>query len=215
MTAVIDAGALLSAAVAGCLYVVSPGPAVLALIGIGAAKGRRPALFFLFGHLLGDTLWCTLAITALVGAKVFDPLLFELVALACGLYLGRLGWKGVTARSAAGADDLVGEKPWMRGIAFGLTNPKSYPVALAMYTALFAGRAEALTFQAMPMLFLASLVGFLAGDAILSWTVGTGVMRRLYLAHAVTIVRVVGALFLVFAVTTLWEAVPKLAARLA
>ena len=209
----IDAGALLSAAIAGCLYVVSPGPAVLALIGIGAAKGRRPALFFLFGHLLGDALWCTLAVTALVGAKVFDPLLFELVALACGLYLGRLGWKGVTARSASGADDLVGDRPWMRGIAFGLTNPKSYPVALAMYTALFAGRAEALTFEAMPMLFLASLVGFLCGDAILAWTVGTGVMRRLYLAHAVTIVRVVGALFLAFAVTTLWEAVPKLVAR--
>jgi threonine/homoserine/homoserine lactone efflux protein len=210
----IDAGALLSAAVAGCLYVVSPGPAVLALVGIGAAKGRRPALFFLFGHLAGDALWCSLAITALVGAKVFDPLLFELVALACGLYLGFLGFKGVTARSAEGADDLVGERPWLRGIAFGLTNPKSYPVALAMYGALLAGRPEALTFAAMPLLFAASVVGFLCGDAILAWVVGTGVMRRLYLSHAVTIVRVVGALFLAFAASTLWEALPKLAARL-
>ena len=211
----IDTGALLSASVAGCLYVVSPGPAVLALIGIGAAKGRRPALQFLFGHLAGDTLWCSLAITALVGAKVFDPLLFELVALVCGLYLGFLGFKGVTARSSEGADDLVGDRPWLRGIAFGLTNPKSYPVALAMYTALFAGRPEALTFAAMPALFAASFVGFLCGDAILAWVVGTGVMRRLYLSHAVTIVRVVGALFLAFAASTLWETVPKLAARIA
>ena len=210
----IEAGALLSASVAGCLYVVSPGPAVLALVGIGAAKGRRPALFFLFGHLAGDTLWCTLAITALVGAKVFDPLLFELVALACGLYLGFLGFKGVTARSAEGADDLVGERPWLRGIAFGLTNPKSYPVALAMYSALFAGQAEALSVAAMPALFVASFVGFLAGDVILAWVVGTGFMRRLYLRHAVAIVRGVGALFLAFAASTLWEAVPKLAARL-
>lgn len=211
----IEAGALLAAATAGCLYVVSPGPAVLALIGIGAAKGRRPALFFLFGHLAGDALWCSLAIAALVGAKVFDPLLFELVALACGLYLGVLGFKGVTARSAEGADDLVGERPWLRGIAFGLTNPKSYPVALAMYGALFAGRPEALTFEATPALFAASLAGFLCGDAILAWIVGTGVMRRLYLGHAVTIVRVVGALFLAFAASTLWEAAPKLVARLA
>jgi hypothetical protein len=84
-----------------------------------------------------------------------------------------------------------------------------------MYTALFAGRAEALTFEALPALFVASLVGFLCGDVILAWVVGTGVMRRLYLSHAVTIVRVVGGLFLAFAASTLWEAVPKLIARLA
>ena len=209
----IDAAALLSAAVAGCLYVVSPGPAVLALVGIGAAKGRRPALTFLLGHLAGDTLWCSLAVLALVGAKVFDPLLFEIVALACGFYLGYLGFKGVTARSARGADDLIGDRPYLRGVAFGLTNPKSYPVALAMYTALFAGRPEALTVSAMPGLFLASFVGFLCGDAILAWIVGTGFMRRLYLSHAVTIVRVTGGLFLAFAATTLWEAVPKLVTR--
>ena len=206
--------ALLSAAIAGCLYVVSPGPAVLALVGIGAARGRGPAIRFLLGHLAGDTLWCTLAIMALVGAKVFDPLLFDLVALACGLYLGHLGWRGFTAQSARGADDLIGDRPWLRGVMFGLTNPKSYPVALAMYTALFAGQTEVLTFAAMPALFAASFAGFLIGDVILAWTVGTAFMRRIYLSHAVMIVRGTGALYRVFAVTTLWEAVPKLAARL-
>ena len=205
--------ALLSAAVAGCLYVVSPGPAVLALVGIGAARGRGPAIRFLLGHLAGDTLWCSLAVAALVGAKVFDPLLFDLVALACGGYLGFLGFKGVRAQSVSGADDLVGDRPWRRGVLFGLTNPKSYPVALAMYSALFAGQAEVLSVAAMPALFVASFAGFLAGDVILAWVVGTGFMRRLYLRHAVAIVRTTGALFLAFAATTLWEALPKLAAR--
>lgn len=201
---------LLASATAGCLYVVSPGPAVLALVGIGAARGRRPALFFLFGHLFGDLMWCSLAILALVGAHVFDPLLFEAVALVCGLYLGRLGWRAVTAHSARGADDLVGTHPWRRGVMFGLTNPKSYPVALAMFTALFTGQAESLSFAAMPALLAAAFVGFLAGDAILAWVVGTGLMRRLYLTHAVWIVRITGALFLSFAAATLWDAVPKL-----
>lgn len=204
---------LVASALAGCLYVISPGPAVLALIGIGAAKGRRPALFFLFGHLFGDTLWCSLAVLALVGAKVFDPLLFECVALACGLYLGHLGWRAVRARSANGADDLIGTHPWRRGVMFGLTNPKSYPVALAMFTGLLAGHAEALTFAAMPALLVSAFVGFLMGDLILSWLVGTSFMRRIYLSHAVLIVRITGALFLAFAANTLWEAVPKLWAR--
>lgn len=204
---------LLASAAAGCLYVVSPGPAVLALVGIGAAKGRRPALLFLFGHLLGDTLWCSLAIVALVGAHVFDPLLFELVALACGLYLGHLGWRAVTAASARGADDLIGSRPYRRGVMFGLTNPKSYPVALAMFTALFTGQTAALSFDVMPALLAAAFVGFLGGDLILVWTVGTGFMRRLYLSHAVWIVRVTGALFLCFAGATLFDAVPRLWAR--
>lgn len=205
---------LLASALAGCLYVVSPGPAVLALIGIGAAKGRRPALFFLFGHLFGDTLWCSLAVLALVGAKVVDPLLFDLVALACGLYLGWLGGRAVLARSASGADDLIGDHPWRRGVAFGLTNPKSYPVALAMFTGLLAGHADQLGFDNLPALLVSAFFGFLAGDAILAWLVGTSLMRRLYLSHAVLIVRTTGALFLLFGANTLWEAVPKLLARL-
>lgn len=204
---------LIASALAGCLYVISPGPAVLALIGIGAAKGRRPALFFLFGHLFGDTLWCSLAVLALVGAKVFDPLLFECVALACGLYLGHLGLRAVRARSANGADDLIGAHPWRRGVMFGLTNPKSYPVALAMFTGLLAGHSEALTFDAMPALLISAFVGFLMGDLILSWLVGTSFMRKIYLSHAVLIVRITGALFLAFAANTLWDAVPKLWAR--
>jgi threonine/homoserine/homoserine lactone efflux protein len=204
---------LIASALAGCLYVISPGPAVLALIGIGAAKGRRPALFFLFGHLFGDTLWCSLAVLALVGAKVFDPLLFECVALACGLYLGHLGWRAVRARSANGADDLIGTHPWRRGVMFGLTNPKSYPVALAMFTGLLAGHAASLTFEAMPALLISAFVGFLMGDLILAWLVGTSFMRKVYLSHAVLIVRITGALFLAFAANTLWEAVPKLWAR--
>ncbi|TBW34493.1 LysE family translocator [Siculibacillus lacustris] len=199
-----------AAASAGCLYVVSPGPAVLALIGIGAARGRAPAWWFLTGHLFGDTLWCTLAVLAMVGARVFDPLVFELVALACGLYLGRLGWRAVTTASARGADDLIGDHPWRRGVLFGLTNPKSYPVALSMFTALFTGQAESLTFSAMPGLLAAAFAGFLIGDMILVWSVGTSFMRRLYRLHAVWIVRVTGALFLAFATATLWDAVPKL-----
>ena len=204
---------LLASATAGCLYVVSPGPAVLALVGIGAAKGRRPAIHFLLGHLFGDVLWCSLAILALVGAHVFDPLLFDLVALACGLYLGHLGWRAVHAASARGADDLIGDHPYRRGVMFGLTNPKSYPVALAMFTALFTGQTESLSFDVMPMLLAAAFVGFLCGDVILAWMVGTSIMRRLYLTHAVWIVRITGALFLAFAAATLWDAVPRLLGR--
>ncbi|MEJ1157864.1 LysE family translocator [Prosthecomicrobium sp. N25] len=205
--------ALLASALAGALYILSPGPAVLALIGIGAAGGRMPAAKFVIGHLAGDTLWCGLAIFALVGAQVIDQRVFDAVALVCAGYLGWLGLKGVTATSARAADDVISTRPLRRGVLFGLTNPKSYPVALAMFTALFAGQAGSLSFEALPALLAAAFAGFLIADVILVWIVGTRLLRALYLRHAVWIVRATGALFLLFSVRTAWEALPRLVRR--
>ncbi|KPL54807.1 MULTISPECIES: LysE family translocator [Hyphomicrobiales] len=205
--------ALAASFLAGALYVLSPGPAVLALIGIGASQGRRPAAHFVIGHLAGDTLWCGLAIFALVGAQVIDQHVFDAIALLCAGYLGWLGYKGVTARSAGAADDVIGRRPLRRGILFGLTNPKSYPVALAMFSALFAGQAGTLSFEALPMLLIAAFVGFLIGDLILVWIVGTKLLRGLYLRHALWIIRATGALFLLFSLRTAWEALPRLLRR--
>ena len=208
------ASPLVASYFAAMLYILSPGPAVLALIGIGASKGRAPAAFFVTGHLAGDTLWCGLAIFALVGAKVVDPVLFEVLALACGGYLAYLGWRGVTARSARAAEDVIGTRPFRRGILFGLTNPKSYPVALAMFTALFAGTSQTLGFADLPGLVAVAFAGFLTANVILVWIVGTAPLRRLYLTHAVWIIRVTGGLFLVFAATTIADALPKLVHRI-
>lgn len=64
-----EASILMAAAMAGAIVVLTPGPAVLALLGIGAAQGRRAGAGFLIGHLVGDTLWAMLALTALIGAR--------------------------------------------------------------------------------------------------------------------------------------------------
>ena len=205
-----SASTLFASFFAGMLYILSPGPAVLALIGIGAARGRMPAVQFVTGHLAGDTLWCGLAIFALVGAASIDPRVFGVIALICGGYLGLLGWRGVTATSAKAADNLIGDRPLLRGVLFGLTNPKSYPVAQAMFAALFSGISDGLGFASLPALIAAAFAGFIAGDIVLVWIVGTRLLRRAYLNHAVWIIRVTGALFLAFAAHTLWSAVPKL-----
>ena len=66
---------LLSAFVAAFLYVVIPGPAFIALLGIGAGQGRGAGARFIVGHLAGDTLWTSLALIALVGAQLTQTLL--------------------------------------------------------------------------------------------------------------------------------------------
>ncbi len=192
-------------------YILTPGPAFLALLGIGAGQGRRAGARFIAGHLAGDLVWSGLALVAIVGAKTVGTLVFDVLGLACGLYLAWIGWSALTAKPRAPGEALVTvERPLTRGLVFGLTNPKGYPVALATFTALLAGSADALTFSALPVLLAASLVGFLVADVILVGIIGAGVVRRFYRRHEHAIVRLSGLLFCGFALQAVWHATPGL-----
>lgn len=192
---------------------LTPGPAVLAFLGIGAAQGRLAGAYFLFGHLVGDLLWTILALVALVGARLVSPWVFHALALFCGVYLFWLGFKALTARrSAAGGVDLAVRLPLARGLVFGLSNPKSYPVTLSVFTALLAHDLGALTVGNAPLFLGACFAGFLAADAILIWLVGMAVVRRFYRRHELWIVRATGLLFIGFALNTLIHAWQDIAA---
>jgi threonine/homoserine/homoserine lactone efflux protein len=69
----VTAGLLLASAAAGAAYTLTPGPGFLALLGIGAAQGRRPGAGFILGHFAGDVLWSTLALLAIIGARAVTP----------------------------------------------------------------------------------------------------------------------------------------------
>lgn len=207
MTASMLAGAFLAA----LLYVLIPGPAFLALLGIGAGQGRRAGALFLGGHLAGDLLWATLAIVAIIGARTIGTTVFDVLGLVCGAYLAWIGWSALTARKRSdGSAVMTVERPLRRGLVFGLTNPKGYPVALATFTALLAGSANALDFAVLPMLLGVSFLGFLIADVILVTIIGAGLVRRFYRRHELAIVRLSGLLFVGFAVQAVWHAAPGL-----
>jgi threonine/homoserine/homoserine lactone efflux protein len=198
---------LLSAAVAAAIVVLTPGPAVLAFLSIGAGQGRSAGAFFLIGHLAGDLIWTILALVAIVGTQLVSPWLFEVVALFCGCYLFWLGMRALLARRRSeGEAILTVRRPLARGFVFGLSNPKSYPVTLSVFTALLAGKLDQLTTSNAPLLLAACFAGFLVADAILVWLVGMPPVRRFYRANELWILRVTGVLFIGFALNTLWHA---------
>lgn len=202
---------LLGSFAAAAIYVLTPGPAFLALLGIGAGQGRRAGTFFVGGHLAGDVVWTTLALTAIVGAKTIGSTVFDILGLICGLYLGWLGWSALNARRRDPDGPLVTvERPFRRGLAFGLTNPKGYPVALATFTAILASEADALTFANLPLLVAVSFLGFIAADAILITVIGLPAVRRFYRRHETLIVRASGLLFIGFAIQAVVHAAPGL-----
>ncbi len=94
MSSTLITGAFLAA----LFYVLIPGPAFLALLGIGAGQGRKAGAFFMGGHLAGDLVWSALALVAIVGAKTLGTVIFDALGLACGFYLAWIGWSALTAK---------------------------------------------------------------------------------------------------------------------
>ncbi len=205
---------LVGAASAAAVSTLTPGPAFLSLLGIGATRGRTPAAWFIFGHLAGDLLWSTLSMMAIIGSRLLGPLVFELLGLVCGGYLFWIGYKAVAVRKQRdGAPTLAVRRPLLRGVAFGLTNPKGYPVAVALFTAFLAGKGT-LTWGMLPALEAAACAGFLAADVVVVGLVGTQWTRRLFRRHEAVISRVCGVVFIGFALEVALESGFGLAHRI-
>ncbi|WP_112663554.1 LysE family translocator [Microvirga flavescens] len=206
-----DLSLVLSAVFAGFVYGITPGPGVLAVLGIGADRGRRAGAAFLIGHLAGDVLWSALALIAIIGVTTFGSLVFDILGTVSGLYLFWLGWRAVRVkRSEDGKLDIPVRKPLLHGLTFGMTNPKAYPVAVATLTALLSAKAATLTWGMLPALVLASCLGGVLAYAILVAIIGASAVRRTYRRYEVPITRVSGLMFMGFALNALYHAVPGL-----
>ena len=205
---------LAAAALAGAIYTLLPGPAFLALLGIGAARGRAAAAGFIFGHFAGDILWSSLALTAIIGAHAIGRSVFDVLGIICGAYLCWLGFTALRARrDAEGKLAAEPKRPLVRGLIFGLTNPKGYPVAIAMFTALLSTSADALSWSAFPALLAAAAAGFIIADLILIAFVGMGIVRRLYRRYDIWIARASGLIFIAFGLHALYEGATGLLLR--
>ncbi len=205
---------LTAAALAGATYTLIPGPAFLALLGIGASRGRGAAAGFIFGHFAGDILWSSLALVAIIGAHSVGRNVFDVLGLICGAYLCWLGYTAIRAKRDA-EGKLVAEprRPFLRGLIFGLTNPKGYPVAVAMFTALLSTSADALSWDAFPALLAAAAVGFIIADLLLIAFVGMAVVRKLYRRYDIWIARASGVIFIGFGLHALYESASGLLLR--
>lgn len=202
----VDTTLLVPVLLAAMAYTLTPGPAFLALLGIGATQGRRAGFGFLVGHLAGDVVWASLALIAIIGAQSLGTAVFDALGLACGCYLCWLGWKAVSARRDGDAQSAVGaRRPLVRGLTFGLMNPKGYPVAVATFTSLLAGRSQDLSWQGMPLLLLTAFAGFVVADLALAYVVGAGLVRRFYRRHQLWVTRASGVLFIGFGLNALWH----------
>jgi threonine/homoserine/homoserine lactone efflux protein len=195
----------------GMLYVLVPGPATLAALNYSATLGRLACARFLAAHLVGDLVWSVLAILAIIGVSRLGPGLFDALGVACGLYLIWLGAK-ILRGNGAGPISTVGD-PVRVGFIFGLTNPKAYPFALAMFTALIGRFGDAIANASLLGVLGAVFLGFVIADLlVVAWT-GLEPIRRLFARHGSIVARATGVLFVLFGIKSLHDALNSAARR--
>ncbi len=196
----------LATVIAGFTYSVIPGPAVLLVFSLSAQHGRAMGARFLTGHMAGDIVWSSAAFASIVGVSQMGPLLFDILGAGCGLYLIYLGTKAMFAKNIGEAPVLRGHRPYRAGFLFGLTNPKAYPVAVAVFTALIARYAMDLTWSSLPLIGLAAWIGLVLGYVATLFWAGLPLVRRFFLHHGVIVTRVIGVTFVLFGAKSLFDA---------
>ncbi len=128
---------MLSFAAAVFLLIITPGPGVLSLAGVGAAYGFRAGLRYFTGLFIGTNLVALAVITGLAALILASTAIRTVLMIASTAYLLYLAYKIATAGSRIGFTAAPRQPGIWDGVALQLINPKAYVVN----TTLFSGFA--------------------------------------------------------------------------
>lgn len=118
--------------------IISPGPSVLAILGMALGSGRRSAVAMASGVGLGSTLWATITVAGLSALIAVSAKALIIIKLFGGCYLI---WLGINAaRNALRERKMEVEKAvkssvpsaFAQGVAIHMTNPKAAMVWLSI-----------------------------------------------------------------------------------
>jgi threonine/homoserine/homoserine lactone efflux protein len=182
--------------------IFSPGPAILTIIGLSLAHGRRPGMAVAAGVVTGSTFWGLLAAAGMAGllARYADAVI--VIKILGGVYMFWLAYKSIRAACtphrptttipATNIDSLT--HYWFTGLAIHLTNPKAIFTWLAAISfGVDAGSPIWVGFVIVAGGFVISSLGNLAYAILFS----TDHMARLYLIFRRRVEALLGAFFIV------------------
>ena len=124
---------MIAFALAVCLLLVTPGPGVLSLAGVGAAFGWRQGISYLSGLFIGNNLVCIAVISGLATMILASPSIRMALMIISAAYLGYLAFR--IAFSSAKIAFIQSPKPGLgAGTTIQLINPKAYAVHITLFS---------------------------------------------------------------------------------
>ncbi|MEP1535711.1 MAG: LysE family translocator [Paracoccaceae bacterium] len=115
--------------------IITPGPGVLSLAGVGSAFGRKQGMHYLTGLFLGHNLVALATVSGLAAIIIADPRIRTVLFIASTAYLLYLAFRIATAGSRIAFIEAREPPGLMGGLALQTINPKAY----AVNTAIFSG----------------------------------------------------------------------------
>ena len=125
---------MLTFAIAVFVLAATPGPALLSILGTGAAFGFRVGLKYVTGALVGANVVIFFVISGLANFLEGLPQIRVILIFISFCYLSYIAFQIATSNSNSGLErttNLVGFKD---GVIIQLINPKAYAVALALFS---------------------------------------------------------------------------------
>ena len=167
---------MIAFAVAVFLLLITPGPGVLSLAGVGAAFGWRQGISYLSGLFIGNNLVCIAVISGLATAISANPSIRMILMIVSAAYLGYLAFR--IAFSGAKIAFIQMPKPGLiTGTTIQLINPKAYAVHITLFSG-FAFYPSSFLFEVTLKLFMANVIWILLH---FSWLYAGVMVNRLHL----------------------------------
>jgi len=150
---------MLTFALAVFLLIITPGPGVLSLAGVGAAYGWRQGFSYLLGLFLGTNLVCFAVISGLATAVLAYPTIRTMLLIISVGYLVYLSLSIAFAGSKIAFIHIT--KPGViSGLMLQFINPKAYAVNTALFSG-FAFYPESLIIETGFKLIIANFIWLL------------------------------------------------------
>ena len=120
--------------VAVFFLLITPGPAVLSVAGIGAAFGRNAGVQFITGLFIGTNLVAGVVASGVAGIILTnDKLRLTLLITSLG-YLLYLAFKITYAKKKLAFNEKISAPGLWSGIVLQIVNPKAYAVSTTLFT---------------------------------------------------------------------------------
>lgn len=125
---------MLTFALAVFFLIITPGPGVLSLAGVGAAVGFRNGSRYLAGLFFGNNMVCIAVITGLAAAMLADDRVRTLFYVISVSYIGYLAFRIAFSGSKLAFIERAAPPGIKGGVLLQAVNPKAYAVNAALFT---------------------------------------------------------------------------------
>jgi threonine/homoserine/homoserine lactone efflux protein len=150
---------MLTFALAVFLLIITPGPGVLSLAGVGAAFGWRQGIQYLAGLFIGTNIVCLAVISGLAAIVLADPIVRTILLAVSAAYLACLAFR-IAFAGAKIAFISMSTPGLMAGLTLQFINPKAYAVNTTLFSG-FAFYPESLVIETGLKLLIVNVIWLL------------------------------------------------------